>query len=107
MTSKKVNFSQGTYDPPISKSSTTKPSPGVSASGYAMPHRPDDPEKFTQNGQIRAPTGSYNTDTGNFTGDFTGLNAKKHGKEWGGRKSRRRGRKSRRRGRKSRRRGRK
>ena len=89
---KQVTFTPGTQSPRQTRESTsTNRNPGISSSGWVNPG--------TSN-----PSGSYNSSTGQFSGDFRNIGV---GKPWGGKYrrsrkiSKRNNRMSRKRGRKS------
>lgn len=89
---RQVSFNPNQASPRQTRESTgTGSYPGISSSGWANPGKPN-------------PTGSYNSSTGQFSGDFRNIGV---GKPWGGKYrrsrkiSKRNNRISRKRGRKS------
>ena len=64
----RVSFNPNQASPRQTRSSTSTQSPGVTSSGWALPG--------TDN-----PKGSYNSATGQFTGDYRNIGV---GKPWGG-----------------------
>ena len=80
-----VNFTADTGNPGNRyRQSTTTPSPGVNPNGVALPGTPGN----------RTPVGSYNSQTGFFSGDYKGIGDKNNPRNpyaiWGGKRSRRR-----------------